>query len=207
MSLNNVINTKEIERKAFLTYHKDGILDIYLGFSIITLSFLFLAEARTMMGAFSGILVLFPIFYRESKKSYTFPRLGYVKFSGKKGRSRNSFLILFGLLTLSLIGGLGAFYLGNIGDYLWVEAVKANWFWFLSLLSLGLFMLFGYITDLRRLYYYGLVSFILFASGNYIPIDGFWLILILGGVVMATGLILLQRFVHEYPLKSSVRDD
>jgi hypothetical protein len=206
MDMNEVINIKEVERRAFTTYHKDGILDIYLGFSIITLSFLFLAEAG-MIGAFSGILVLFPILYRESKKSYTFPRLGYVKFSEKKGRSRNSFLILFGLLTLSLMGGIWAFYLGNIGDYLWVEVLKANWFWFLALLGLGLFMLFGYITDLRRLYNYGVVSFILFASGNFMHVDGFWLTLILGGLVLATGLILLQRFVHEYPLKRSATDD
>ncbi len=204
--MDEVVNKKGIEHVTFLTYHRDGIIDIYLGLSIITLSFLFLAEA-SLVGVFPGILVLFPLLYHESKKRYTIPRLGYEKFSEKNRRSRNPFLILLALGTLSLIAGLWAFYLGNIGDYSWVYTLKANWFWFLALLSLGLFTLFGYITDLRRLYNYGLLSLTLFTSGNYLRVDGFWLILILGGVMMATGLILLQRFVHEYPLKRSATDD
>ena len=206
--MNDVINTKEIERRAFLTYHKDGIIDIYLGFSIVMFSFLFFGtEALMMWGGMSGTLALIPIFYRESKKRYTFPRLGYVKFSEKKGRSRNSIMMLLGLGTLSALMGLWAFYLGNKGDFLWVETIIAHWHWFLASLFLGLFLLFGYITDLKRLYYYGLGSFVLFASGNFVPVMGFWLVLALGGAMMTTGLILLQRFKREYPLESSTKDE
>jgi hypothetical protein len=196
-----MINTKEIERRAFLSYHKDGIIDIYLGFSVIILSTLFVGnEFSTMLPSMGGIIVLFPILYRESKKRYTFPRLGYVKFSEKKGRSRNSIMMLFGLLTLSSIMSLWVFFLGSKGNFLWIETIIAHWHWFLASLSLGLFLLFGYITDLKRLYYYGLGSFVLFASGNFVPVKGFWLVVALGGAMMATGLILLRRFKQEYPL-------
>lgn len=211
--MNGVINTKEIERRAYLTYHKDGIIDIYLGFSIVMLSIIMLStlfegtEAITMWGGMGGTLALFPIFYRESKKRYTFPRLGYVKFSEKKGRSRNSIMMLLGLGTLSSLMGLWAFYLGTKGDVLWVETIIAHWHWFLASLFLGLFMLFGYITDLKRLYYYGLGSFVLFASGNFVPVKGFWLVFALGGAMMTTGVILLQRFKREYPLESRARDE
>jgi len=101
--LNDMINTKEIERRAYLTYHKDGIIDIYLGLLIVMLSIVMLStlfvgtEAFMMWGGMAGTFALFPIFYRESKKRYTFPRLGYVKFSEKKGRSRNSIMMLLGL--------------------------------------------------------------------------------------------------------------
>jgi len=195
-----MINTKEIERRAYLTYHKDGIIDIYLGFSVIMLSTLLVEQVSTMLPSIGGIIVLFPILYRESKKRYTFPRLGYVKFSEKKGRSRNSIMMLFGLLTLSSIMSLWVFFLGSKGNFLWIETIIAHWHWFLASLSLGLFLLFGYITDLKRLYYYGLGSFVLFASGNFVPVKGFWLVVALGGAMMATGLILLQRFKQEYPL-------
>lgn len=199
--MNEMINTKEIERRAFLSYHKDGIIDIYLGFSVIILSTLFVGnEFSTMLPSMGGIIVLFPILYRESKKRYTFPRLGYVKFSEKKGRSRNSIMMLFGLLTLSSIMSLWVFFLGSKGNFLWIETIIAHWHWFLASLSLGLFLLFGYITDLKRLYYYGLGSFVLFASGNFVPVKGFWLVVALGGAMMATGLILLRRFKQEYPL-------
>jgi hypothetical protein len=208
-----MINTKEIERRVFLTYHKDGIIDIYLGLSIVTLSIVMLStllegtEASMMWGGMTGTFALFPIFYRESKKRYTFPRLGYVKFSEKKGRSRNSIMMLLGLGTLSALMGLWAFFLGSKGDVLWIETIIAHWHWFLASLFLGLFLLFGYITDLKRLYYYGLGSFVLFASGNFVPVKGFWLVLALGGAMMTTGLILLQRFKREYPLESSTKDE
>jgi len=207
--LNDMINTKEIERRAYLTYHKDGIIDIYLGFSIVMLSTIFVGTEASMMfwGGMAGTLALFPIFYLKSKKRYTFPRLGYVKFSEKKGRSRNSIMMLLGLGTLSSLMGLWAFYLGGKGDFLWVETIIAHWHWFLASLFLGLFLLFGYITDLKRLYYYGLGSFVLFASGNFIPVKGFWLVLALGGAMMTTGVILLQRFIREYPLESRARDE
>jgi len=207
--LNDVINTKEIERRAYLTYHKDGIIDIYLGLSIVMLSTIFVGtEAWLMMfGGMGGTIALIPIFYRESKKMYTFPRLGYVKFSEKKGRSRNSIMMLLGLGTLSSLLGLWAFYLGTKGDFLWVETIVAHWHWFLAFLFLGLFLLFGYITDLKRLYYYGLGSFVLFVSGNFVPVKGFWLVLALGGAMMTTGVILLQRFKREYPLESRARDE
>jgi len=206
--LNDTIDTKEIEHRAFLTYHKDGIIDIYLGLSILILSTLFVGnEASMMLGSMAGIFALMPIFYRESKKRYTFPRLGYVKFSEKKGRSRNSIMMLLGLGTMSFLMGLWAFFLGNKGDFLWIETIITHWNWFLAFLSLGLFLLFGYITDLKRLYYYGLGSFVLFASGNFVPVMGFWLVIALGGAMMTTGLILLQRFVREYPLESSTRDE
>jgi len=206
--LNDTIDTKEIERRAFLTYHKDGIIDIYLGFSIAMLSTLFFGDETIMIwGSMAGIIALIPIFYRESKKMYTIPRLGYVKFSEKKGRSRNSIMMLLGLGTLSALMGLWTFFLGTKGDFLWIETIIAHWYWFLAFLFLGLFLLFGYITDLKRLYYYGLGSFVLFALGNFLPVNGFWLVLALGGAMMTTGVILLQRFVREYPLESSTRDE
>ncbi len=206
--MNDTINTKEIERRAYLTYHKDGIVDIYLGFSIVMFSTLFVGtEASMMFGGMAGTLALIPIFYRESKKRYTFPRLGYVKFSEKKGRSRNSFMMLLGLGTLSSLMGLWAFYLGTKGDFIWVETIIAHWNWFLAFLFLGLFLLFGYITDLKRLYYYGLGSFFLFASGNFVPVKGVWLVLALGVAMMTTGVVLLQRFKREYPLESRARDE
>ena len=203
--MDNRVNTQEIERRAFLSYHKDGILDIYLGILIISFSFFFLVEP-SFYGVFSGTIVLFPILYRESKKSITFPRLGYVKFSEKKGRSRNSLIILFGLLSLSIISGLVVFNLGNLGDFYWIQKISNNWQWFFALLSLVLFSVFAYITDLQRLYYYGTGSFLLFVSSNFFDVNGFYIVLILGLGVTLTGFILLWRFIKDYPLKRSASE-
>ena len=200
--LAETINTKEIERKAYLSYHKDGVIDIYLGFAIIMLSFFFIeAEFNTMIGSMGGTFVLFPILYRESKKNFTFPRLGYVKFSEKKGRSRNSMLMLVGLLSLSTLLGLWTFLLGAKGNFFWIETIISQWHWFTAFLSAGLFLLFGYITDINRLYYYGFLSFILFSVVRFVPVKSFWFILTLGALMIASGLVLLQKFVRMYPLE------
>ncbi|MBN1683708.1 hypothetical protein JW865_09175 [Candidatus Bathyarchaeota archaeon] len=67
-------------------------------------------------------------------------------------------------------------------------------------------MVFGYITDLQRLYYYGAGSFLLFTSSNFININGFWIVLILGLGVTLTGFILLLRFIKDYTLKRSASE-
>ena len=205
--MNEIINTKEIERKAFLSYHNDGIIDIYLGFAVIMLSF-FLVETEyiSMIGSMGGTFILFPILYRESKKNLTFPRLGYVKFSEKKGRSRNSMLMLIGLLSFSSLLGLWTFLLGAKGNFVWIETIISQWHWFTAFLSAGLFMLFGYITEINRRYYYSFLSFILFSVGRFVPVKSFWFILTLGALMVKCGLVLLQKFVRMYPLERNEID-
>ena len=69
------VDLKEIERRAYLSYHKDGILDIYLGMGIMTIASVFYFEV--FVSIISTIAIL-PILYTVSKKQYTIPRLGYV---------------------------------------------------------------------------------------------------------------------------------
>ena len=189
---------KEIERKVYLTYHKDGILDIYLGMGIMSVSSVFFFEYFYSM---SGIIAILPIFYAASKKQFTIPRLGYVKFSSStKGRARNSLTLALLLGSMSAIAGLFAFYSVISSGYSWIEPLIANWRITIASILLVVFSLFGYVSDLRRMYYYGLVSFIVFIAGIFLPIPGYLLILTVGGIISINGIVLLYRFTQEYPL-------
>ena len=193
------IDLKEIERRAYLTYHKDGILDIYLGLGIMTVATVFFYEVFMYI---TGTIALLPILYAGSKKQYTIPRLGYVKFSqSTQGRARNSVTLALLLGSMSAVAGFFAFYSVISSGYSWIEPLIANWRITLAVILLGVFSMFGYVSDLRRMYHYGLLSSIVFLSGMFLPIPGYMLILTVGGIISINGISLLYRFTQEYPIQ------
>jgi hypothetical protein len=201
--LSEKIKLKEIERKAYLTYHKDGILDIHLGVIILLISINLIYDSASMI----WMVALLPIFYRDAKRRYTFPRIGYVKFSESNGRAKKSRLTLFGLIFwVFLITLLVWLYTGRANFEL-INLLRPYSSWLFAILSLGIFSLFGHVTELRRLYIYGVGSFAIFAFGNFIPVEGGWLLVALAAVIMANGLIMLHRFTQSYPVEHGVADE
>ena len=189
------IDLKEIERKAYLTYHKDGILDIYLGMGIMAVATVFFFEYFMYI---TGSVALLPILYASSKKQYTIPRLGYVKFSqSTKGRARNSATLALLLGSVSAVAGLFAFYSVISTGQSFVEPLIANWRITLAVILLGVFSLFGYVSDLRRMYHYGLLSSVVFVSGIFLPVPGYMLILLVGGIISVNGIVQLYRFTQS----------
>ena len=199
------LDLKEIERRAYLTYHKDGILDIYLGIGIMTIASVFFFEVFV---GITGTIVILPILYAVSKKQYTIPRLGYVKFSSStKGRARNSVTLAILLGTASAVAGFFAFYSVFSSGYNWIEPLIANLEITIASILLVVFSLFGYVSDLRRMYYYGLLSSIIFVSGIFLPIPGHILILTVGGIISVNGIVHLYRFTQEYPIEKGNEDE
>lgn len=199
------IDLKEIERRAYLTYHKDGILDIYLGMGIMSVASVFFFEVFLTS---TGIIALFPILYAASKKQYTIPRLGYVKFSQTtQGRARNSVTLALLLGSMSAVAGFFAFYSVISTGQSFVEPLIENWRITMAVILLGVFSLFGYVSDLRRMYYYGLLSSIVFVSGLFLPIPGYMLVLAVGGIISINGITLLYRFTKEYPIQKGQENE
>jgi hypothetical protein len=199
------INLKEIERRAYLNYHKDGILDIYLGIGIAMVSSVFFYEYFIGL---TGIVALLPILYAGSKRQYTIPRLGYVKFSNSTmGRARRSVTLALLLGTVSAIAGLFAFYSVIASGSSWIEPLIENWKITIASILLAVFSLFGYVSDIRRMYHYGIVSFLVFVSGLFLPLPGYWLIILVGGIISLNGLIHLYRFTQQYPLENGIENE
>jgi len=199
------IDLKEIERRAYLTYHKDGILDIYLGMGIMAVATVFFYEVFMYI---TGTIALLPILYAGSKKQYTIPRLGYVKFSqSTQGRARNSVTLALLLGTMSAVAGFFAFYSVISSGYSWIEPLIANWKITIASILLIAFSMFGYVSDLRRMYYYGLLSSIVFVSGILLPVPGYILILLVGGIISINGVIHLYKFTQEYPIQKGQENE
>lgn len=195
IKMENNVNLKDIERRALLNYHKDGIIDIFLGMGIAMVSSIY-------FGFFPLISVL-PILYTVSKRRYTIPRLGYVKFSfKKKGKTRNSIT----LALLIVIAVIFAYYSATTG-YSWAVPLIENWKITAAVLLLVIFSLFGYVSEIKRMYYYSLVSFLVFFSGIFVLVPSYYLIITLGGIIFVNGLIHLYRFTQEYPLEHGSQNE
>lgn len=195
-------NLREIEKKAYMSYHQDGLLDIFVGVYVLGFGLGIWAE-RFFDPGFGSIMpailvaALLPMWI-QAKRKVTMPRIGFVKF-GPRGTHRVHGLFI-GLLMMGLAMAF-AFTLTQGGSPLWLKTILQYGMILIGIVSLAICSLFGYSMGLRRLYAYGLLTLILFVSGHLIGIFFGYILLILGATVMVDGFALLISFVRKYPLQ------
>lgn len=189
------IDLKALERKAYTSYHQDGIFDIILGLAIIFfgLTLLPLLE-ENMVYLWGGVFVVWFISYGAAKKSITVPRMGYVEFSPSR---RYRLVFLFSLLVIVnvvilviMVFGLSAAAVAFLNQYgLLVVATVGG----------GLFALFGWATQIYRLLGYGVIMFLAFSAAHVFVLPITYPIIVLGIVIAGLGFLLLYRFLRKYP--------
>ena len=195
--MNNNIDPKEIERRAYFNYHKDGVIDIYLGIAIAMVTVSIINPTISMV----WMIALFPVFYRDTKRRYTFPRLGYVKFSEKTGTSKRSTSLAIAMASITFLGGFLVFFSGFPDNYNWMAPFIENWKLVSAVFLSVALSLFGYVSEIKRLYYYAISSFVIFAAGALFPIQGYIILPLLGGLITVSGVYQLYKFTQEYPLE------
>jgi MFS family permease len=201
-------NLKEIERRTYMSYHQDGLLDICIGWLILgpglagIMSFVWEIDSfivRMIYYIFFGGIIL-PI-YIIAKRKITMPRIGYVNF-GKKGRNK---FIAFGLGLIAAVWCAFFAFLflcsPRFGDPLWQNLISQNILLIIGVGSLAVFVVFGYTIALKRFYGYGLLALIAFAVGHFLGIFFAYIPMVLGTTIMITGIALLISFVKKYPLQ------
>jgi len=197
-------NLKEIEKKAYMSYHQDGLLDIFAGVYILGFG---LGIYMTIMWEFGfgviipGILIatVLPIWI-AAKRKITMPRIGFVNF-GIRGATK-----LTAIFTGLMLAGLGAFSVFTLatfqgGSRQWLDLIFQNGMLIVGFGSLAVCFLFGYSMGLTRLYAYGLIAVIVLVIGHFMGIFLAYILLALGLMVMVTGFALLIGFVRKYPLQ------
>ena len=196
---------REIEKKTYMSYHQDGLLDIFIGIYVllfgIGISLMTLTDFSTWFiipAIFPAIMI--PIWI-SAKKRITMPRIGYVNFGV---RGVNKMMAMFiGLM----VAGLGVFMVFGLGSSMgegWALTLR-DFFISNSMLIIGVgavavSSLFAYTMGLKRLYGYGLLIFVLFFTGHFITIPFEYLLSAIGFVIIITGSVLLIQFIRKYPL-------
>jgi hypothetical protein len=197
-------NLKEIERRAYMSYHQDGLLDIFAGLYILGFGIGILMDILWEFGFGvimpSVILVTVLPIWIAAKRKITLPRIGYVNF-GIRGANK-----LIAIFVGLMVAGLGAFFVFTFavfqgGPREWLDFIFQNGLIFVGVGSLAVCVLFGYSMGLKRLYAYGLIALTILVIGHFMGIFFAYILLALGIMVMVTGVALLIGFVKKYPLK------
>ena len=197
-------NLKEIEKRAYMSYHQDGLIDIFAGLYILGFG---LGIFMQIICDFSfGIIMpailittVLPIWI-AAKRKITMPRIGFVNF-GTRGANKLT-IVFIGTMVAGLFAFLAfTFATSQSGMRQWLDLIVQNGMLIVGLGSLAVCALFGYTMGLRRLYAYGLLSAISLVIGHIVGIFFAYIIMALGTTVIVSGLVLLVNFVKKYPLK------
>ena len=166
---------REIEKKTYMSYNQDGLLDIFVGFYILLFGIGILLLTMTDFSTWFVIPAIFPAImipiWISAKKRITMPRIDYVKFGA---RGANKMMAIFlGLMA----AGLGVFMVFGLGASIgegWALTLR-DFFISNSMILIGIgavtiSSLFAYTMGLKRLYGYGLLTFVLFITGYFVAI-------------------------------------
>ena len=185
-----------MEREAYRAYWSDGILDIYVG-----LSMLFIGAMWTWVNDLSGIAGILPAVFAAptlaGHKRFVEARLGHVEWRpSRRGWERRNQLLLLAAGVALFALGLVAYVLVAQGDGGGLRIAPGILAWLLALLAVGL----AFVLDARRMLLYagvlaisGVVVVVLEAKPG-------WPMLAAGAVATVAGLVMLRRFVERYPV-------
>jgi len=195
---------REVEKRTYMSYHQDGLLDIFVGAYVLLfgLGILFTAVTDFSMwfvipGIFPAIMV--PIWV-SVKKRITMPRIGYVEF-GSRGANK-----LMAIFIGLMVAGLGVFMVFTFASrsQAWALTLRnliiSNGMIIIGIGAAAISSLFAYTMGLKRLYVYGLLTLALFFAGHFITIPLEYFLLTIGLVIIINGFVLLMRFIRKYPL-------
>jgi hypothetical protein len=191
------LDMKEIERKAYLSYSEDGLVDIAIGMVILLWGVFLVVEPSGLIGLL-GILAM-GIWYL-GKRFITVPRSGIIQPSQKMERKMRNLTIFLVVLGLIAFGGILT---GRIIGYPFSSGYALG---ILGLvLAVGISVL-AYLLNAARLYAYAALVFIAFAGGEILSasittFDAFaFSVILAGALILISGLAVLVSFLRKYPL-------
>lgn len=193
------IDLEGLERKAYVSYHEDGLLDLFLGLGIIGFVETVFFDMTSTAGIIPALAILF---YTLAKKRITIPRIGHVRFS-RGGNPR--LMLLQGLLVVTLLLGLLFGFLAWKAEVsgetpFWIKIVLEKYpHLIVGLAGALLFCLMAYATGMRRYYLYAALMVALFTGGWMVNIQAKRIALLCGVIIMGVGIALLIRFLKKHP--------
>ncbi|KPK34718.1 MAG: hypothetical protein AMJ65_17960, partial [Phycisphaerae bacterium SG8_4] len=210
------INLTDIEKKAYRSTFQDGIWDLFLGSTLLTLAVVALLSNRGMAEGRQMIVLIVlqgaaVAFFIAGKKYVTVPRIGFVKFGRqRKAKVRKSHLVLLGSAVVGAVAFLVAsqlIYSTQAGRPRLIDFMPLAW----AVNAIAVFSLLAHYLDCPRLHGYG-VLFALpvpvdrairaFAGVNLSPVA----FAVPAIVMLAIGAVLLVSFLRRYPRAAEEAD-
>jgi hypothetical protein len=209
--MSDVLDLKQIERKAFRSTYADGLYDMYTGAVTMAIG-VFMVRPEGGYTVINLILALALLgtaygLYWAGKRYITLPRLGQVRFGEMRQRKKKTLALILGIAVLvqAALVGLTVFVWLNpqlgldkyryMGEYNLERLVVAS----VGSLFVGPTMgMMAFFNDFRRGYYIAammaLAVFLMILFN--LPV----IALVIGVLIALPGLVLFIRFLAQYPL-------
>ncbi len=202
--MNEKTSLREVERKTYMSYHQDGLIDIFVGVYVLLFGVGILLNTVTGFSTWFVIPAIFPAImspiWISAKKRTTMPRIGYVKL-GSRGANK-----LMAIFIGLMVTGLGTFMVITFASrsQAWALTVR-NLIIPYGMIIIGVSAaavssLFAYTMGLKRLYAYGLLTLALVLPGHFITIPFEYSLLAIGLAIFVNGFVLLIQFIRKHPL-------
>jgi hypothetical protein len=201
--MNKKMNLREVEKKTYMSYHQDGLIDIFVGVYVLLFALGILLSTVTDFSTWFVVPAIFPAImvpvWVSAKKRITMPRIGYVKI-GSRGAN-----MLMAIFLGLMVAGLGTFMVFSFASSQgWALTLRnliiSNSLIIIGVSSAAMSSLFAYTMGLKRLHAYGLLALALFFTGHFVTIPFGYFLLTIGLVIIISGFVLLLRFIRKYPL-------
>jgi hypothetical protein len=199
IKVSDKIDLKDIERRAYTSYHGDGLADILVGLCLFIASLY--AYVEMVWLAASMVATLTPM-YMVMKKKYTVSRIGQVTFSkSRTGRSKNTYYFLIAMNFVFVFVGF-LFWKAFSGDTQpqWMHIMIENYAIVFGVGGAAIWAVVSYITELIRFNRYALATLVVIGSANFIPTPFVAHMLLLSVIITASGYLQFQSFKRKYPI-------
>lgn len=197
------IDLKQIERKAYLSYYQDGLLDIFLGLGILIFAIGMATDTATYVGGLLGALII-PS-WAAAKRFVTIPRLGVVKFGPERKirieREKRFFRIFLALTLLAGAALLIPLYAKGIPPWLhaWLKKFIFAPMGLIGVVGLGFL---AYWKQINRYYAYAVLVLVAVFVRPILNAPAPQYLISLGLIILLSGLAVLLRFLRNYPISA-----
>jgi hypothetical protein len=193
------VDLKEIERRVYTSYHQDGLIDISIAIIVLTFGIMMFLDMGWMGGVFAiiGISV-----YAAAKKILTVPRIGFVKFAAVRFKAMQA--VVIGALSFLMLLGVVAFMQTESGGTpAWLLFAIENHMLVIGVSIAASFCAAAYTFRTRRMYVYAMLTLIMFVAGYFLHYPLHYYLILLGTLILLSGLAKLIPFIRRYPLPAT----
>jgi len=186
---------KELEQRTYKATHSDGVIDVFVGLSMVVVGVTWIVIPNVLSGVTAGVAIaISPML--AWRRRFIEARTGYVMFTEPRRlwerRIYTTVAVLFGGFML-LARPLGSL---KPEDIDWIMGPDSLVVWLVA----AVLLLLGTLTKLTRLLVYSLVLISAGAVPFIITTEAFgWPLLISGAVIVAVGSALIRQFVTRHP--------
>ena len=195
----STITSNQIDNQ-IASYHKDGLMDIFIGFAIFFAGLFLWTEMVWMAGIF--IPVLLPSF-QAARKQFLEPRIGELPHNSQQQAQAQKVLLMTTLLLgVLFLAGIGMFYAyGELSGPL-NEWLRPNFLLVLGIIFAGMWLFAAAMLKINRFYLYAAFTFSALALAQLMAFPIWIALAILGGLIILSGAIILIRFIRQHPISA-----